>query len=311
MGGAEAGGVIVIGWLELALATGFIVLTGGVALALKLGVTKSLWIATARTYLQLLTLGLVLGWVFRALTKVMTVLTPWNQWAILAVSVAVTVLYTISGGLCAVIMTDFVQYVIIMIGAVALAWYGVVHVGDRPPPRFLEQKGDGQGRRRLDPQVLPPEHAHGLLDREIVQRGDQPAALAHCGQRLAVSRGPRAEDPFREAPTGVLPLRRGRCAGGEGIGERRAARGLQSDQPRPGSCHGPCRTRCRRLRLFLRRGYATAPDHRRRPRCAGERSGLVGHSDRGTGGGGASWRSSADRSAYAGQIDHRRDRTDP
>ncbi len=71
----------------------------------------------------------VLGWVFRALTKVMTVLTPWNQWYILTFAVAVTVIYTISGGLCGVIMTDFVQYIIIMVGAVALAWYGVVHVG--------------------------------------------------------------------------------------------------------------------------------------------------------------------------------------
>lgn len=71
----------------------------------------------------------VLGWVFRALTKVMTVLTPWNQWYVLTFAVAVTVIYTISGGLCGVIMTDFVQYVIIIIGAVALAVYGVVHVG--------------------------------------------------------------------------------------------------------------------------------------------------------------------------------------
>lgn len=64
MTGAEANGVVAIGWLELALATGFIVVAGAIALALRLGVTRSLWIATARTYLQLLALGLVLGWVF-------------------------------------------------------------------------------------------------------------------------------------------------------------------------------------------------------------------------------------------------------
>jgi putative ABC transport system permease protein len=58
------GGVITIGWGGLALATGFMVITGLIALALGLGVTRSLWIATARTYLQLLALGLVLGWVF-------------------------------------------------------------------------------------------------------------------------------------------------------------------------------------------------------------------------------------------------------
>ncbi|MDZ4168586.1 MAG: iron export ABC transporter permease subunit FetB [Coriobacteriia bacterium] len=57
-------GVIVIGWTELALATLFMLFTGGLAMALQLGLTKSLWIATLRTYLQLLALGLVLNWVF-------------------------------------------------------------------------------------------------------------------------------------------------------------------------------------------------------------------------------------------------------
>lgn len=60
----DAGGVIAIGWMQLALATGFIILTGVIGLALKLGLTRSLWIAAVRTYLQLLALGLVLGWVF-------------------------------------------------------------------------------------------------------------------------------------------------------------------------------------------------------------------------------------------------------
>ena len=61
---SEIGGVIAIGWPQLLLATGFIFITGLIALALGVGVTKSLWIATARTYLQLLALGLVLRWVF-------------------------------------------------------------------------------------------------------------------------------------------------------------------------------------------------------------------------------------------------------
>lgn len=61
----EATGVIAIGWPQLLLATGFMVVTGGIALAMGLGLTRSLWIATARTYLQILALGLVLRWVFR------------------------------------------------------------------------------------------------------------------------------------------------------------------------------------------------------------------------------------------------------
>lgn len=59
-------GVIAIGWPELALAAGFMLVTGALSLALGLGLVKDLAIASVRTYLQLLALGLVLRWVFAA-----------------------------------------------------------------------------------------------------------------------------------------------------------------------------------------------------------------------------------------------------
>ena len=71
----------------------------------------------------------VLGWIFRALIKVMTVVTPWNQWHILTFFVVVTMVYTMTGGLAAVIMTDCVQYVMITISAIVFACYAVHHVG--------------------------------------------------------------------------------------------------------------------------------------------------------------------------------------
>jgi SSS family solute:Na+ symporter len=75
----------------------------------------------------------VLGWIFRALIKVMTVVTPWNQWYILIFFVVVTVIYTMTGGLAAVIMTDCVQYVMITISAIVFACYAVAHVGGLGP----------------------------------------------------------------------------------------------------------------------------------------------------------------------------------
>jgi len=57
-------GVIIIGWLELLLATLFMVVAGMVSLALSLGLLRSLAIATLRTYLQLIALGFVLTWIF-------------------------------------------------------------------------------------------------------------------------------------------------------------------------------------------------------------------------------------------------------
>lgn len=59
-----AGGVIVIGPAQLALATLFVVFVGILSLRLSLGITKDLAIATVRTYVQLLALGFVLRWVF-------------------------------------------------------------------------------------------------------------------------------------------------------------------------------------------------------------------------------------------------------
>lgn len=59
-----AGGVTLIGWPQLALASVFVLVTGLLALWMQLGVTKDLAVAAVRTYAQLLLLGLVLRWVF-------------------------------------------------------------------------------------------------------------------------------------------------------------------------------------------------------------------------------------------------------
>lgn len=59
-----AGGVIAIGWPQLALSTLFVVFVGVVSLRLSLGIERELAWATARTFVQLLALGFVLRWVF-------------------------------------------------------------------------------------------------------------------------------------------------------------------------------------------------------------------------------------------------------
>jgi putative ABC transport system permease protein len=75
-------GVIVIGWPQLLLATGFIVFVGVLSVRLSLGLEKDLAIAALRTYVQLLALGLVLRYVFR-------IDSPWLVVGILAVMVVV------------------------------------------------------------------------------------------------------------------------------------------------------------------------------------------------------------------------------
>jgi len=55
---------IIIGWLELTLATAFVLFAVFISLVLSLGLVRTLAIATVRTYLQLLALGWVLTWIF-------------------------------------------------------------------------------------------------------------------------------------------------------------------------------------------------------------------------------------------------------
>jgi len=59
-----ATGVVPIGPWQLALAAVFMRVVGGISIALELGLVKDLAWATARTYVQLILLGLVLRWVF-------------------------------------------------------------------------------------------------------------------------------------------------------------------------------------------------------------------------------------------------------
>jgi len=59
-----ATGVVIIGWPQLVLATGLVVLVGAMSWRLRLGLERDLAVATVRTYAQLLLLGVVLRWVF-------------------------------------------------------------------------------------------------------------------------------------------------------------------------------------------------------------------------------------------------------
>lgn len=58
------GGAIALGYVELAMATGLVVIAGLVSLGLRLGLEKKLAIGAVRTIVQLLAVGYVLRWVF-------------------------------------------------------------------------------------------------------------------------------------------------------------------------------------------------------------------------------------------------------
>jgi putative ABC transport system permease protein len=59
-----AGAMIVLDWIDLAIATGLVLVAGVVSLSLRLRVERRLGVAALRTILQLLLVGYVLKWVF-------------------------------------------------------------------------------------------------------------------------------------------------------------------------------------------------------------------------------------------------------
>lgn len=65
----------------------------------------------------------IMGWVNLAMAKILQVTLGWEQWSAVLASLAITGLYTALAGLWGVVITDFVQFGVAMIGTTALAWY--------------------------------------------------------------------------------------------------------------------------------------------------------------------------------------------
>lgn len=71
----------------------------------------------------------IMGWVTVGMAKVMSVLTGASQWEIIIVLYGMTAIYIAISGLWGVVVTDFIQFFIAMIGSIALAYFSVDHVG--------------------------------------------------------------------------------------------------------------------------------------------------------------------------------------
>jgi len=80
-------------------------------------------------YLGLLMNVLIMGWVTRAMIKILTISLGINPITAVAICFAATVLYAAAGGLWAVLWTDLVQFVIKMGAVIVLAIYSVRAVG--------------------------------------------------------------------------------------------------------------------------------------------------------------------------------------
>jgi len=72
---------------------------------------------------------IIMGWVTVGMAKILTVVTGADQWIVIVILYALIGLYIAISGLWGVIVTDFVQFILAMIGTIALAYFAVDHVG--------------------------------------------------------------------------------------------------------------------------------------------------------------------------------------
>ena len=68
---------------------------------------------------------LIIGWVNLAMSKVLSVTLGWNQLTAVFVGLAATGIYAALSGLRGVVVTDFVQFGLAMVGSVALAFFAL------------------------------------------------------------------------------------------------------------------------------------------------------------------------------------------
>ena len=76
-------------------------------------------------YLGLPVNFLIMGWVNLAMAKILLVTLGWDRLTAVLVSLAFTGIYTSLSGLWGVVVTDFIQFTLAMLCAIALAWFAL------------------------------------------------------------------------------------------------------------------------------------------------------------------------------------------
>jgi len=91
-------------------------------------------------YLALPINSIIMGWVTLAMAKIIGTTTGLDKWSAVLICVVVTLSYSLLSGLWGVVVTDFFQFFIALIGAILLAIFAVNYVGGID---VLMQKLDG------------------------------------------------------------------------------------------------------------------------------------------------------------------------
>lgn len=93
---------------------------------------------------------IILGWVTVGMAKILSVITPLNEWSLILILYGLTGLYIMLSGLWGVVVTDVIQFVIAMGGSILLAVLAVNHVGGIEGLKTELNLQFGEGHHYLD-----------------------------------------------------------------------------------------------------------------------------------------------------------------
>ena len=105
---------------------------------------------------------LILGWVTKAMVKVLNIALGIEPWIAIGICFAVTVAYATAAGLWAVLWTDFFQFILAMVAVIALAVYAVDAVGGMEALRAGAARHFGSETAALS--VLPVRVTEGGIE---------------------------------------------------------------------------------------------------------------------------------------------------
>lgn len=89
---------------------------------------------------------IIMGWVMLAMATVMELVLGWPAWQSLGLCVVIALVYSVASGLWGVVVTDFLQFGMAMIGSIVLAFFAIDKVGGvvELKQRIVETTGSSQ-----------------------------------------------------------------------------------------------------------------------------------------------------------------------
>ncbi len=72
---------------------------------------------------------IIMGWVILAMASILEVALAFSKWQAIVISLIIAVFYSVLSGFWGVVATDFLQFIIAMVGSISLAIISVSHIG--------------------------------------------------------------------------------------------------------------------------------------------------------------------------------------